>query len=128
MSKLQEMVKDRNLACCNPWGSSQSDRTEPLNSNNVTYDRGSPGGTSGKEVLCQCRRHKRHGSDPWVRKIPWRRIWPSTAVFLPGESHGQRSLAGCSPWGHKELDMTEYRIKCSSPNCKLYINVSIVSS
>ena len=45
--------------------------------------------------------------DPCVRKIPWRRSWQPTPVFLPGESHGQRSLAGYSPWGHKELDMTE---------------------
>ena len=42
-----------------------------------------------------------------VRKIPWRREWQSTPVFLPGEFHGQRSLAGCSPWGHKESDKTE---------------------
>ena len=47
--------------------------------------------------------------DPWVGKIPWRREWQPDLVFLPGESHGQRSLAGCSPasvyktWGHKEL-------------------------
>ena len=39
--------------------------------------------------------------------IPWRRAWQPTPVFLPGESHGQRSLAGYSPWGCKELDMTE---------------------
>ena len=45
--------------------------------------------------------------DPQVRKIPWRRKWQPTPVFLPGEFHGQRSLAGCSPWGHKESDMTE---------------------
>ena len=45
------------------------------------------------------------GFDPWVRKIPWRREWPPTPVFLPGESHGQRSLVG--PWGCKELDTTE---------------------
>ena len=45
--------------------------------------------------------------DPWVRKIPQRREWLPITVFLPGESHGQRSLAGCSPWGRKELDMTE---------------------
>ena len=38
--------------------------------------------------------------DSWVRKIPWRRKWQPTPVFLPGESHGQRSLAGYSPWGH----------------------------
>ena len=38
---------------------------------------------------------------------PWRRAWQPTPVFLPGESHGQRSLTGYSPWGQKELDMTE---------------------
>ena len=41
--------------------------------------------------------------DPWVRKIPWRRKWSPTPVFLPGESHGQRSLVGSSPWGHKRV-------------------------
>ena len=45
--------------------------------------------------------------NPWVRKIPWRSEWLPTPVFLPGESYGQRSLASYSPWGHKELDMTE---------------------
>ena len=44
---------------------------------------------------------------PWVGKVPQRREWHPTPVFLPGEFHGQRSLAGYSPWGHKELDMTE---------------------
>ena len=42
------------------------------------------------------------GFDPWVGKIPWSRKWQPTPVFLPGECHGQRSLVGCSPWGHKE--------------------------
>ena len=59
---------------------------------------------SGKESTCQSRRH---GFDPWVRKIPWKRTWQPTPIFLPGESHGQRSLVGYSPWGSKELDMTE---------------------
>ena len=68
---------------------------------------GFPGAPSGKEPTCQCRKHKRHGFDSWVRKIPWRRAWLSTPVFLPGETHGQRILEGYSPWGHKELDMTE---------------------
>ena len=45
--------------------------------------------------------------ESWVGKFPWRREWLPTAVFLPGESHGHRSLAGHSPWGHKESDMTE---------------------
>ena len=47
------------------------------------------------------------GFDPWVRRIPWRSAWQPTPVLLPGKSHGQRSLAGYSPWGSKELDMTE---------------------
>ena len=68
---------------------------------------GYPGGAGSKETSCQCRRLKRHGFDPWVRKIPWMRARPLTLVFLPGGSHGQRSLAGCSPWGCKESDMTE---------------------
>ena len=45
--------------------------------------------------------------DLWVGKIPWRRKWQPTLVFLPGEFHGQRRLASYSPWGHKESDMTE---------------------
>ena len=63
-----------------------------------------PSWLSGKEATCQCRRH---GFYPWVRKVPWRRKWQPTPVFLPGESHGQGSLAGYSPWGGKELDTTE---------------------
>ena len=48
------------------------------------------------------------GSISWVEKIPWRRACLPTAVFLPGEFHGQRSLKGYGPWRHKELDMTEH--------------------
>ena len=66
-----------------------------------------PDGTSGKEPTCQCRRSDRCGFDPWVGKIPWRRTWPPTPVFLPGESHGQRSLAVYSPQGRKESNTTE---------------------
>ena len=68
---------------------------------------GFPGGTSGKESTCQRGRCWRCWFNPWVRKIPWRRTWQSTSVFLPGESRGQRSLAGYSPWGRKESHMTE---------------------
>jgi len=60
-----------------------------------------------KEPARQCRRHKRCRFDPWVRKIPGRREWQPTPQFLPGESHGQRSLVSCSPWGHKESDTAE---------------------
>ena len=67
--------------------------------------RGLPRWLSEKESLCQCRRRR---FSPWVGKIPWRREWQPTPVFLPGKSHGQKSLAGYSPWGRKELDMTEH--------------------
>ena len=63
-----------------------------------------PGWLSGKESTCQC---GRCGFDPWVRTIPWRRKWQPTPVFLPGESHGQRSLEGYNPQSHKDSDMTE---------------------
>ena len=69
---------------------------------------GFPGGTVGKESSCQCRRHKRHGFDPWIRKIPWRRKWQSTLVFLPIKFQWQRSPVGYSPLGHKESDTTEW--------------------
>ena len=60
-----------------------------------------------KKPGCQCRRGKRCGFDPWIGKIPWRRAWQPTAMFLPEESHGQRSLVAYSPCGRKELDRTE---------------------
>ena len=59
---------------------------------------------SGKESACHCRKC---GLDPWVRKSLWRREWPPTPVFQFGEFYGQRSLAGYSLWGPKELDTTE---------------------
>ena len=65
---------------------------------------GLPWWLRGKESACQCRRH---GFDPWVRKIPWEIKWQPTPVFLPGEFHGQRRLMGCSPWGCKDLGTTE---------------------
>ena len=68
---------------------------------------GLPWWLSGKESAFQCRRRKRRSFHPWSGKIPWRRKWPPTPELLPGESHGQRSLAGYSPWGSKELAMTE---------------------
>jgi len=64
--------------------------------------KGFPGGLDGKESPSML--------ETWVRslggKIPWRRAWQPTPVFWPGESHGQRSLVGYSPWGCKELDTT----------------------
>jgi len=63
-----------------------------------------PGGSDGKETILHCRRLR---FDLWVKKIPWRKKWQPTPVFLSGKSHGRRSLVGFSPWGHKESDMTE---------------------
>ena len=58
---------------------------------------------SGEESACQCRRH---GFDPCIRKIPWKRRWQPTPVFLPGKSRGQRSLMGYSPWSCKRVLVT----------------------
>jgi len=73
---------------------------------------------SGKKFAWQCRRR---GFDPWVRKIPWRRKWQPTPVFLPGKSHGQRSLVGHSPcdWrvGHDSVTKQEHCSKGSE--CKV---------
>ena len=60
-----------------------------------------------KSLPANARDIKRCGLDPWVGKIPWRWAWQPTPVFLPEESHGQKSLAGYIPWGHKESDTTE---------------------
>ena len=51
---------------------------------------------------------KRPEFDPWIWKIPWSRKWQPTPVFLPGKFHGQKRLVRYSPWGRKELDMTEH--------------------
>ena len=67
----------------------REEKTENIN----RYLTGFPGGASGEEPACQCRRHKRLGFYPWIGKIPWRRKWQPTPVFLPEKFHGQRSLA-----------------------------------
>ena len=72
------------------------------------------GGASGKEPACHCRRQKRCQFNPWVRKIPRSRKGHRPPVFLPGESHEQRSLVGYSPWGCKEFGMTEATLHACS--------------
>jgi len=62
-----------------------------------------PDGSDGKESASSVG----DSFDPWVGKIPWSREWLPIPVFLSGVFHGQRSLVGCSPWGHKESDMIE---------------------
>ena len=73
-----------------------------------SYHVGFPGNATGKKLACQCRRHKRQGFNPWVGKIPWRRGWQPTPVFLPEKSYGQRSLAGYSPWGSQSLTQLKW--------------------
>ena len=70
----------------------------------VYLHKGFPGSSEGKDSTCRCRRPM---FDPWVRKIPWRSKWQPTPVFLPGKSRGWRRLAGYSPWGCKESDITD---------------------
>ena len=107
----------RSLGGYSPWDQKDLDKTEQLafslSLRIYHYPWGFPGGATGKEPTCQRRRHRRRGFSPWVGKTPWRRAWQPTPVFLPGKSHGQRSRAGYSPWGHKELDTTEADVKLS---------------
>ena len=89
------------------------------------HGEGFPGGTSGKEPACQCRRC---GLRSCIGKIPWRRAWQPTPVFLPRESHGQRSLAGYSPWGCKELDKTQWQhVACRSSISPLGLDSAFVT-
>ena len=63
----------------------------------------------GKPRIClQSRKHRRCRFNPWVGTIPWRKTWQPTPVFLPGESHVQRSLASYSPWGCKDSDRAKH--------------------
>ena len=93
------------------WWTGKPGMLQPMGSQRVGHNWATElnwifrGGASGKEPACQSRRLKRHGFDPWVTKITWRRAWQPTPAFLPGESHGQRSLAGYSPSCHTESDM-----------------------
>ena len=72
-----------------------------------------PWSDSGKESTCQCRRHRRHGFNPWVRKIPWRRKWLPTPVFLPGESLWTRG-----PWWATVHGVTESWTQLSTHSCR----------
>ena len=73
----------------------------------TTVVQGFPGGSVVKNPPAVHETCRRCRFDPWVEKIPWRRKWQVVPVLLPGHPHGQRSLAGYSPWGHEESDRTE---------------------
>ena len=128
LSELWEVVKDRGAWCAAGLGVTESNRTEQRNNSNKVQHgkcvinflelswgwsgrnpcgrhdlgrfpsgRGLPRWLSSKGSACQCRIH---GFDPWVRKIPWRRKWQPSPIFLPGKSYGQRNLVG-----FKKLDV-----------------------
>ena len=65
-------------------------------------EKGFPGGASGKEPACECRRRKRHRFDPWVGRIPWKRAWLPTPVFLPGESPWTEEPGRLQPIGSQK--------------------------
>ena len=121
-SCLENPHGQRSLVGYSLWDHWESDTTEQLSKphiwlypessatpyiQGITLLYGFPGGTSSKESTCQCRRCNRCWFNPWVGKIPWSRKWHPTPIFLPGESHEQRSLEGYRPWGCKALDPTE---------------------
>ena len=108
-----------NLACCTPWGSKELDRTEteqqPTSKeasggwNRLLVSWYKPSMTEdfpGSSAIKNLPAMQEMRVWAWVRKILWGRNWQAPPIFLPGEFHGQRSLVGYSPWGCKELDMT----------------------
>ena len=102
LSKPQETVMDREAWHAEVYGTAESETTQQQQ--------------CGSEST---RPSRRHGFNPWVRKILWRRKWQPTLLFLPGISHGQKSLVGYSPWGHKLSDkhghdlVTEHTHTCT---------------
>ena len=77
----------------------------------LLFDMAFPGSSVVKNQSAMQETCRRHGFNRWVGKIPWQRKWQPTAVTLPGKSRGQRSLAGCSPWGHRHSDTTARHAK-----------------
>ena len=131
LSKLQEMLKDREAWCAAFHGVKKSwtqlsdwtataewiSHTQQIMWNALPYKILSLKiskqlciyyGIWWLRWLSICLQCGRPEFDPWVGKIPWRRKWQSTPVLLPGKSHGQMSLVGYSPRGHRESDMTEW--------------------
>ena len=102
LSKLWETVKDREAWSAEVHAVAKS--RSWLSDWTTMKHRELPWWLRSKRICLQCRWPK---FNPWVRKILWRREWLPTPVFLPVGFNGQRSLAGCSPWSHKELDTTE---------------------
>ena len=111
----------RSLVGCSPWGCKESDTTEQLHCH---FSLSCIGKGNGNPLQCSCLENPRNGGVWWASvsgvaqsrtrpkwlssRMQWqRRQWHPTPVLLPGKSHGQRSLVGCSPWGREESDTTE---------------------
>ena len=122
--KVQDLIDEVLWVCFSYSGNLETERMLSSHTCQYTimrqaednYNRCSKGGGksrkqitvhSNSEFQSICLQCGRPGFDPWVGKIPWRRKWQPTPVFLPGESHGRRSLVGYSPQGHKQSDTTE---------------------
>ena len=111
ISTFQDRVFSSSVDCCNL----------PFNAVTKLKKMGFPGGKVVKNPpACHCKRHRRCRFSPWFWKIPWRRAWQLTPVFLSGKFHGQRSLLGYSAWNHKESDTTETRQSILYISCKVY--------
>ena len=107
-STLWTMIKSLNFIPRKCWRSFSREMTSPDLPYRLLFMEELKSVSSGEEFACKCRRRKRHRFNPWVWKSPWRRAWQPAPLFLPGESHGQRTLAGYSPWGNKESNTTEH--------------------
>ena len=103
------MTKNNGLGrlCTNRYKDHLKTRSPALQADSLPAEQQEKPKNSGvsKESACQCRRCR---FDTWVGNIPRRRKWQPIPVFLPGKSHGQKSLVGYSLWSRKQLDMTEY--------------------